>query len=90
MAVPVVCNDGGSHLFRRNGHQCVSRNLTHDIETPGLEMENVEVAPPMVCPMEELQTLSPREESDKGTTIIDTDKTVTLRKKKVDSRRPSG
>ncbi|CAH1722671.1 unnamed protein product [Aphis gossypii] len=59
------------------------QTITHDIETPGPEMEKVEVAPPVVCPVGK-QTLSPSEESDKETetTIIDTDKTVPLRKKK--------
>jgi len=56
---------------------------TYDTVTPGPEMmENDEVAPPVVCLVEELQTLSPTEESDKETTIVDTDETVPLRKKK--------
>jgi len=55
---------------------------TYVIETPGPEMENVEVAPPaVVSPMKE-QTLPPGEENEKQTTLIDTGKTVPLRKKK--------
>jgi len=59
--------------------------IISDNETPDIELEkveDVEVAPSVVCPLEK-QALSPREESDnKETIIIDTDKTVPSRKKK--------
>ncbi|KAF0772542.1 mucin-17-like [Aphis craccivora] len=54
--------------------------ITSDFKTPGPEMEKVEVAPSMVCPVEK-QKLSPSKESDKETTFIDTEKMVPSRKK---------
>lgn len=94
MAVPVVCPDEDSILTPTHSAELMTTEAisfvetdtnapakTYDIETLGPEMENIEVAPPVVSPAEE-QTLSPGEKSDKQTTIINTDKTVPLRKKK--------
>ncbi|CAH1723289.1 unnamed protein product [Aphis gossypii] len=93
IAVPVMCPDEEPILTPAPSAELMTEaisfvetvtnapveTITHDIEIP--EMEKVEVAPLVVCPVEK-QTLSPSEESDKETTIIDTDKTVPLRKNK--------
>jgi len=95
MTVPVVCPDEELMLTPAPSAELMSEaisfvetdtnapvvTITSDIETPGPEMEKVEVAPSVVCPLEK-QTLSPREESDKETTIINTDKTMPSLKKK--------
>ncbi|CAH1721052.1 unnamed protein product [Aphis gossypii] len=95
MAVPVVSPDEEPILtlapsaelmteaisFVETDTNAPVETITHDIETPGPVIEKVKVAPPVLCPVEK-QTLSPCEENGKEATIIDTDKTVPLRKKK--------
>jgi len=70
-AVPVVCPDeepiftpahsaelmtAEAISFVETDTNASAETLTYDIETPGPEMENIEVAPPVVSPAEEQST----------------------------------